>query len=157
MVTEILLWLVALLFIVGGFAGLVLPALPGAPMLFIGLLAAAWAEDFAYVGTITLLVLAAIAVLTYLIDFAAGAFGAKKFGASRRSVIGAIIGSIVGIFFGLPGLIVGPFVGAVAGELTVRPDIVAAGRAGVGATIGLAIGTAAKLSQPNIVPIYTVD
>jgi uncharacterized protein YqgC (DUF456 family) len=41
---------------------------------------------------------------------------------------------------------VGPFVGAVLGELSVRNDLAAAGRAGVGATIGLAIGTAAKLA-----------
>ncbi len=146
MFLEILLWLAALFFVAAGFIGLALPALPGAPLLFIGLLAAAWAENFVYVGTITLLVLGIIAVLTYVIDFAAGAFGAKKFGASRRSVIGAIIGSVVGIFFGIPGLVIGPFAGAVLGELTVKPDIVAAGRAGVGATIGLAIGTAAKLS-----------
>jgi hypothetical protein len=146
MAAEIILWIVAALLVLGGVAGLVLPALPGAPILFGGLFCAAWAEGFEYVSTGTLVALGVIAVLTYLVDFAAGAFGAKKFGASRRSVIGAIIGSIVGLFFGIPGLLIGPFVGAVAGELTVRADLKAAGRAGIGATIGLAIGTAAKLS-----------
>ena len=146
MLFAIILWVFAILLSVAGIAGLVLPALPGAPILFLGLFAAAWAEKFTYVGAGTLSALGIIAVLTYFVDFAAGAFGAKKFGASRRSVLGAVLGSIVGLFFGLPGLIIGPFAGAVIGELTVRSNITAAGRAGVGATIGFAIGTAAKLS-----------
>jgi uncharacterized protein YqgC (DUF456 family) len=146
MLVEIILWLVAVVFVLAGLAGLVLPALPGSPLLFLGLLAAAWAEDFLYVGTWTLIVLGFIAVLAYAVDFAAGAFGARRFGASTRSVIGAAIGAVVGLFFGIPGLLVGPFVGAVIGELTARPDILAAGRAGLGATIGLVLGTAAKIS-----------
>jgi hypothetical protein len=43
-------------------------------------------------------------------------------------------------------VLVGPFVGAVVGELTVRRNLAAAGRAGVGAALGLALGTAAKLA-----------
>jgi uncharacterized protein YqgC (DUF456 family) len=146
MVVEILFWLVSLILIVVGLVGLVLPALPGAPVLFLGLLAAAWAENFSYVGVYTLIILGIMAFLTYAVDFAAGAFGAKRFGASRRSVFGATIGALVGIFFGIPGLLLGPFVGAVIGELSYRPDIFAAGRAGLGATLGLALGVGAKLS-----------
>jgi uncharacterized protein len=52
----------------------------------------------------------------------------------------------VGIFFGLPGLLLGPFVGAVLGELSAQRDLASASRAGWGATIGLAIGIAAKLA-----------
>ena len=146
MVIEIILWIAAALLVTAGFAGLALPVLPGAPLIFLGLLAAAWAEDFAYVGQWTLIVLGIIAVITYAVDFAAGAFGAKRFGASTRSVIGACVGAVAGLFFGIVGVFVGPFIGAVIGELTVRPDLFAAGRAGIGATIGLIIGTAAKLS-----------
>ncbi len=146
MIVEIILWIVAVVLVIVGLTGLALPALPGAPLIFLGLLAAAWAEDFAYAGQWTLIILGVIAVLTYAVDFAAGAFGAKRFGASTRSVIGATIGAIVGLFFGIIGVFVGPFIGAVIGELTVRPDIFSAGRAGLGATIGLVVGTAAKLS-----------
>jgi uncharacterized protein YqgC (DUF456 family) len=129
-----------------GLAGLVLPALPGAPLLFGGILLAAWIEDFEYIGTGTLIAIGVLAALTFVADFVAGAFGAKRYGASGRAVLGATIGAIVGIFFGLVGVLLGPFVGAVIGELSVRRDIEAASRAGVGATIGLAIGTAAKLA-----------
>ena len=143
---TILLWTVVALLIIGGLAGLVLPALPGAPLLFGGFLLAAWIEDFAYLGTGTLITLGALAGLTFVVDFAAGAFGARRYGASGRAVLGATIGAVVGIFFGLVGVLIGPFVGAVIGELSVRRDLPAAGRAGLGATLGLAIGTAAKLA-----------
>ena len=143
---TLLLWLLAALLILAGLAGLVLPALPGAPLLFLGLVAAAWAEDFAPVGWGTLTVLGGLAVLTYVVDFAAGAFGAKRFGASGRAVAGAALGTVLGLFFGLPGVLLGPFFGAVAGELTRTRDLRAAGAAGVGATLGLALGAAAKIA-----------
>jgi uncharacterized protein YqgC (DUF456 family) len=141
-----LLWAAAAILIAGGLAGLVLPVLPGAPLLFGGILLAAWAEDFAYIGTGTLIAIGVLAALAIAADFVASAFGAKRYGASSRAVLGATIGAVVGLFFGLPGVLLGPFMGAVIGELTVRRDLSAAGRAGVGATIGLALGTAAKLA-----------
>jgi uncharacterized protein YqgC (DUF456 family) len=143
---TILVWVGAAILVVAGLAGLVLPVLPGAPLLFGGVLLAAWAEDFTYLGTGTLIAEGVLAGLAILADFVAGAFGAKRYGASSRAVLGATIGAVVGIFFGLIGVLVGPFLGAVIGELSVRRDLEAAGRAGVGATIGLALGTAAKLA-----------
>jgi uncharacterized protein YqgC (DUF456 family) len=144
--TTILIWLLAVLLTVVGLAGLVLPALPGSPLLFAGLFVAAWAEDFVYVGAGTLTALGVMALFAYLVDFIAGAFGAKRFGASGRSVAGAAIGAVVGIFFGLVGVLLGPFIGAVIGELSTQRDLNAASRAGVGATLGLVLGAAAKLA-----------
>ena len=141
-----LLFVLAAVLAAAGIAGLALPAIPGAPLLFVGLLLAAWAEDFAYVGTGTLVVLAALALLTYLVDIAAGVFGVQRFGASSRAMVGAAFGAVIGIFFGLIGVVLGPFIGAAVGELTVAGELRAAGRAGFGATIGLAIGTAAKIA-----------
>jgi hypothetical protein len=146
MAIDILLWLAAALLLIAGFIGLVLPAIPGAPLIFAGMLLAAWAEDFQYIGAGTLSVLALMAALSYAADFAAGALGAKRFGASRRAVIGAAIGAIAGLFFGLPGVLLGPFIGAVVGELSTRRSLGDAGRAGVGATLGLVLGAAAKIA-----------
>jgi len=143
---EILLWSLALLLILVGMAGLVIPILPGAPILFIGFVIAAWADGFTHVGTGTLVVLGMMALLAYAVDFLAGAFGAKRFGSSRRAVIGATLGALAGIFFGIPGVLLGPFIGAVIGELSARSDLRTAGLAGVGATLGLAFGTAAKVA-----------
>ncbi len=140
-----LLFVLAALLVLAGLAGLVLPAMPGAPLLFAGLLLAAWAEDFAYVGAWTLAALALLAAFTYVADFLASALGAKRFGASRRAVIGAVLGGLIGIFFGLPGILLGPFVGAVLGELSAHRGLHEAGRAGIGATLGLVLGVAMKL------------
>ena len=144
--TTALVWTFAVILVVTGLAGLVLPALPGPLLLFAGLWMAAWAEQFAYVGVMTLVGLGIMAALATLADFVAGAFGARRYGASIRSVVGAALGAVVGIFFGLPGLLLGPFIGAVLGELSARKGLVAAGRAGWGATLGLVLGSAAKLA-----------
>src|SRR5690606_18654208 len=144
--TVALLWVLAILLIVGGLAGLVLPALPGPVLLFAGFVVGAWAEDLRYIGFETLAVLAVLAVLAYVADYVAGSVGAHRYGASRRAVIGAAIGAVVGIFFGPIGVLLGPFAGAVVGELSAQKTLRDASRAGYGATLGMIIGTAAKLA-----------
>jgi uncharacterized protein YqgC (DUF456 family) len=146
METTLVFWLVALLLVGTGLIGLFLPVLPGAPLIFAGLVIAAWAEDFHYAGLWTVVILAILTLLTLAVDFWATIFGAKKFGASKRAVIGALIGLVIGIFLGFPGIIFGPFIGAVVGELSAQKDLKQATRAGVGATIGLVLGAAIKLA-----------
>ena len=155
---QILLWLLAAIFIFAGFAGLILPAMPGIPLVYAGLVLLAWADDFAYVGWITLTLLGLLALLSYGVDFLASALGAKRFGASPRSVVGAAIGAVVGLFFGLPGLLLGPFVGAVIAEFTVHGSARAATHAGVGATIGLLFGALLKVALAfTMIGVYVLD
>jgi len=144
--TAALLWTLAIVLIAAGLAGLVLPALPGPVLLFAGFVVGAWAEDFRYIGVGTLGVLGLLAILAYVADFVAGSLGASRYGASRRAVIGAAVGAVVGIFFGPIGILLGPFAGAVLGELSANKGLHAASRAGFGATLGMLIGTAAKLA-----------
>jgi len=144
---DVLLWILAVALVVTGLAGVVLPLLPGALLLFAGLALAAWIEDFTHVGAGTLTALGIMAALMYACDAAGTAFGARRYGASRRAVIGAALGSVAGLLFGLIGILVGPFIGAVIGELSARPGgLRAATRAGWGATVGLALAAAAKLA-----------
>jgi len=143
---TIIYWVGAVLLVGLGLVGLVLPGLPGAPLVLMGLVAAAWAENFTYVGLWTLLIITFLAGLTYAVDFWAAIFGAKKFGASKRAIIGALIGVVVGLFLGFAGVIFGPFIGAVIGELSARRDLQQGIRAGIGATIGLVIGSALKIA-----------
>ncbi|MDD2733676.1 MAG: DUF456 domain-containing protein [Desulfuromonadaceae bacterium] len=139
-------WTGAAVLILAGLAGLVLPVLPGAPLLFAGLLLAAWAENFQYVGTWTIVALGTMAGLSYLAEFAASALGARRYGASSRAVMGAAAGGLAGIFLGLPGILLGPFVGAVIGELSLQKSLHEAGKAGFGATLGMILGGAAKIA-----------
>ena len=150
MSTELVLFALAALLVALGVAGLLLPGLPGAPLVFAGLVLAAWAEDFAYVGFGWLALLAAIAALTYAVDFAATALGAKKFGASPRAVIGAVLGGFAGLFFGPLGLLLGPFAGALVAEYSVHRNWETAQRAGFGATLGLVLGGAAKIALVSV-------
>jgi uncharacterized protein YqgC (DUF456 family) len=143
---TILLWVLAVVMVIVGLVGVVMPALPGHMLILAGLVLGAWAEGFTRVGAWTLAVVAVLAVASYGIDFLAVALGAKRLGASPRAMTGAALGTLAGFFFGLPGLIVGPFVGAVIGELTTNRDIAKAGRAGVAAWIGFAIGSAVKVA-----------
>lgn len=145
-VTEWSLLVLGALLALGGFAGLILPALPGAPIMFAGFVLMAWAEDFLFVGPWTLAALAVLAVLTYLIDFVAGLLGAQRFGASPRAIVGAGVGGIVGLFFGLPGILLGPLLGACVGQFSVVRDLRSAGRAGIGTAIGLLLGAALKVA-----------
>ena len=146
METSVVFSLAASVLVLAGLVGLILPAIPGAPLIFAGLLLAAWAEGFKYVGFWTIFALAALTLVTVGVDFWAAMFGAKKFGASKRAIVGALIGAVIGIFLGLPGVILGPFIGAVAGELSAQRDLRQATRAGIGTTIGLVLGAAIKLA-----------
>lgn len=155
---QVVLWLFAALFIVLGFAGLVLPLLPGIPLVFVGLVLLAWAENFAHVGGVTLTLLGMLALLSYAIDFLASALGAKRFGASSRAVVGAALGAFAGIFFGLPGIVLGPFVGAVIGEFSGKASFKAATHAGVGATLGLLFGALLKIALAfTMIGVFVLD
>jgi uncharacterized protein YqgC (DUF456 family) len=143
---TILLWILAGLIVITGLVGTIVPVLPGVPIIFAGLVLAAWVTNFEPVGWGTIGVLGALTALSMLIDFLAAAFGAKKQGASPRAFWGATLGAIVGIFFGLPGILLGPFIGAVAAELSAGQGAQQAGRSGYGVWLGIILGTAAKLA-----------
>ena len=144
---TILLWVLGVALVAVGLVGVVLPALPGSVLIFVGLLLAAWAEGFTRVGIGTLVIIGLIGAASYGVDFVAAAFGARKMGASKRAVVGAGLGTLLGLFAGLPGLIFGPLIGAILGELSAHRDWKRAGKAGMAAWIGFAIGTALKIAM----------
>jgi uncharacterized protein YqgC (DUF456 family) len=141
-----LLWIMSIILVVAGIAGTVLPALPGVPLVFFGLVAAAWVDGFQRVGWLVLAVLASLTALSLLIDLLISAKGAQKMGGGRAALLGALLGTIVGLFFGVPGLLLGPFAGAFAGEFLVKRDLVRAGKAGFGTWLGLLGGIVVKLA-----------
>ncbi len=148
---QVLWTILAILLVLIGLAGVLLPALPGLPLVLAGMLLAAWADGFERVGGLTLGVLALLTTVSFVVDFWATAIGAKRVGASRLALVGAVVGTFVGLFFGIPGLFAGPFVGAVIGELASRRNLRLDGlgqatKVGVGTWVGIAIGVALKLS-----------
>ncbi len=139
-------WVLAIALIVVGVIGTFLPVLPGAALVFGGMLLAAWIDHFQRVGWITLSILGALTLLVFAIDILAGFFGAQRVGASRLALLGAGVGALVGMFFGIVGIVVAPFIGAVAGELLARGQIERAARVGFGTWLGMAVGALAKIA-----------
>ncbi len=122
--------------VVTGFAGIFLPLLPGVPLIFGGLWLGAWISDFEKVGVATLVPLAALAVLAWIVVYVAAALGVHRVGASRLAIGGATVGAVIGVFGGLPGQIAGPIIGAMLGEWYARRDTVQVTRAGLAAGPG---------------------
>lgn len=143
---EIIGFVLALLVMLTGLAGCVLPLLPGTPLIFAAAVVhrlwfGAAGAPWWVLGTLLLLMLLSIAA-----EHLAGMFGAQALGATRRGMIGAVVGGVAGLFFGPVGILLGPFAGAVAGELTGGRELRASARAGAGAAIGVLAGTAGKLA-----------
>ncbi len=143
---DIVVWIIGGALIVGGLAGTVLPALPGTPLILAGMLAIAAYDGFSPVGGWTLAVLAVLTGLSLAVDWISSGLGARRAGASPRAFWGATIGALVGLFFGLPGILLGPFLGALAAEIGAGRTLGDAGRAGLGAWLGLAFGSAVKIA-----------
>ena len=138
--------ILAIALMIVGAVGIIVPALPGIPLMFAGMVVAAAIDDFQRIGWITLSVLGFLTVFSVIMEFAAAALGAKRIGASKQAIWGALFGTVVGIFFGIPGLLIGPFAGAVIGELAANGTIERAGRVGVATWIGLFLGTLVKIA-----------
>jgi uncharacterized protein YqgC (DUF456 family) len=140
-----LLWVLSLILVGVGMAGILVPGLPGTPLVFGGLLLAAWADGFQNVSVGTIIPLAVLTALAFVVDFISAGLGASRAGASRKAVVGAALGALVGIFFGFVGVVFGPFIGAVTGEFLARRNLEQAGRAGAATWIGFILGTGVKL------------
>lgn len=140
------LWILCILLILVGIAGTILPALPGTILVLAGIVLGAWIDDFSRVSGTTVAVVAVLAVIAWAIEYLAGALGARKVGASREAVIGALIGTVVGIFTGLWGLIFMPLLGAFIGQYWVDRDLIRARDVGLATWLGMAIGTVAKIA-----------
>lgn len=140
-----ILYATAVVLVIVGLVGTVLPVLPGVLLVFAGLFVAAWAGGFARVGYGTLAVIGVLGVLSLAADFIASLLGAKRVGASPQALVGAAIGGGIGLFFGIPGLLLGPFLGAALGEYVARGRLVQAGKVGVGTWVGLIVAAIAKV------------
>jgi len=138
--------LLAVLLVLVGIAGIILPALPGIPLVFAGLLLAAWADDFAHVGWLPLTVLGLLTLASFAVDILATVVGAQRVGASRKALWGTFVGSIVGLFFMPIGLFVGPLAGALLGEYWHTRELGRSTKVGLATWLGILLGFALKLA-----------
>lgn len=144
---DILLSILAILFVAAGIVGCIVPVIPGPVLCYAGVLCA-WGCSFSGVSAVQMCLLAAVTAVVSVADYFLPGFMARRFGGSRAGVVGATVGMIAGaLFFGLPGVVIGPFAGAVAGELLHDGrDSARALRVGAGSFLAFVVGTGLKLA-----------
>ena len=141
-------WTISITLMAVGLFGTVFPILPDSLLI----LAGAFLQHFTVhsthtVGWWTLGVLTALCILAHVVDFTAGALGAKRFGASKWGAFGGVIGGVVGTLFFFPvGLFLGPVAGALCAEVIFAGrSLGPAVRSGWGTLLGTTAGMAAKI------------
>ncbi|MGA8853577.1 MAG: DUF456 domain-containing protein [Christiangramia sp.] len=134
---EIILLIVAGFFMVLGVLGSFLPVLPGVPLSWIGLLIFYLIPGVG-MNYLFLSITLVVAILFYVLNLVIPAMGTKKFGGSRKGMIGATLGLIVGIFAPFPfAILICPFIGAFIGEILNKSNSRTAGKAAFGSFLGL--------------------
>jgi len=145
-ISEVTAFLLALMVMLLGLIGAVVPAIPGTPLIFLAALGhKLWLGDRS-VSWWVLGLLGFITLTTLILDYLATAYGAKKLGATWRGVLGAVLGVMVGALWLPFGLVIGPFVGAMLLEMATGKQWHEAGKAGVGAALGLLAGAVGKIA-----------
>ena len=145
MLGQIILWIIVIALFAIGLAGTILPTLPGNILIFAGALVYGIFTEFEEVTLWVLAALAGISIGAQVLDYVAGAYGAKRFGASKYGIWGAIIGGILGfIILNIVGLIVGVFLGAIVPEMLLGQNLREALRVGWGSLLGFLGGTLMK-------------
>lgn len=141
---TIFLITLAVVCLLTGLAGCVIPVLPGPPISYLGILFLHFSEEYDYSLT-TLLVLLALVIVVTILDYVIPMLGSKYLGAGKWGSAGSFIGTIIGLFFLPWGLIVGPFLGAFIGEKISGKGWHDAFVAGTGSLVGFLVGTLIKV------------
>jgi len=155
---EIIGLVLTLLVMLVGLVGSIAPMLPGPPLVLIAALGHwLWFREHSASGLV-LICLVVLTLISLALDYFASMYGAKRFGATWRGVLGAFVGGVVGLFFNLPGIILGPFVGALVFELMGGHEFPKATRAGLGATVGVFAGAIGKcIISVLMIILFTVS
>ncbi len=151
---EILIIILAFLFLLAGLIGAFLPIIPGPPLAYIALLLLHWGTDTGFSGNF-LITMGIAALVIVLLDYYFPILGTKRLGGSKTGVRGSTIGLLVGLIilpilgisigpFGLLGLILCPFLGAWIGERWAGKSPDQAIKAAFGSFLGFLAGTFIK-------------
>ena len=145
----------AIVMMIVGIAGCLLPVLPGPPLTYLGLVVLHFTK-FGPVSTKLFIILGVVAIVVTVIDYIVPIWGTRQFGGSKYGMRGAAVGLVIGLFLGPFGIIAGPFIGAVVGELLFKDDIKYALKAGFGSLLGFLTGVGLKLAASLLMTFYFV-
>lgn len=133
-----------------GLAGSILPALPGPPLSFIGLLLLLLC-DGTDISSTSLWVSGIFLVIVSILDYVAPIWFTNLSGGSKQSTRGSLIGMVAGLFIFPPwGLIFGPFIGAFIGELVAQATTGKALKVALMSFLGFVLTTGMKIIYGGI-------
>jgi len=145
------------LLVIVGIIGCIVPALPGPPLSYVGILLFHFTRWGDLSGKL-LIWLAIFTVAVTVMDYILPIWATKKLGGTKRGVWGSTIGLFLGLFIFPPwGIIIGPFLGAFIGEMTLKNDSDKALRSAIGSFIGFLLGTGAKFAVSGVILYYFVS
>jgi uncharacterized protein YqgC (DUF456 family) len=150
---EWLMWSIIILCWVIGFAGAILPIIPGVFFMVLGFLVYDWFSGFEELTFGFWLTQAFCVLILVLIDYWLSAYMIKKFGGSQRSVWGGTIGLLIGPWITI-GMFIGTFIGTVASEYSVSKDWRKALYVGWGAILSFVVGAGVKVIVQLIMVIH---
>ena len=141
-----LLVILGLILCIVGLIGSFIPIIPGPITSWCGLLSISF-TSYVELNYSFLLISFIIAALVFLIDIIIPILGLKKFGGTKKGMIGATIGLLLGLFIVGPfGILIGPFIGALSAEMLGNLKFGEAIKASVGTLIGFIVGITMKFS-----------
>lgn len=152
---DYFLLIIAMLFMLTGIVGCLVPVLPGPPLSYLGLVIVHFTR-FADVSQKLFIILGIIAVVVTVLDYIVPIWGTRHFGGSKYGARGATVGLVIGLFLGPAGIIIGPFLGAFVGELIFKDEVKYALRAGFGSLLGFMTGVGLKLAASLLMTFYFV-
>jgi hypothetical protein len=122
--------------------GTLIPIIPGVLLMWVIVFVYAWVDGFTAVSITSIIFISLIALVTGTSDIWLTLFGARKGGASVKSMLIGTAGAIIGSFlFPIVGTIVGYIVGLLLGEYWQHGDWEIAKKAGFGGLAGWGIAT----------------
>jgi uncharacterized protein len=134
--SDIIAIIVVSVFFLASLVGTVLPIIPEAPLIVVGMVVYGLIAGFDelslyfFIGQIIL----ALAIIG--VDYLTTAIGSRYFGGTKAAMWGSAIGLLVGLLFFPIGLLIGPFLGAALADYIFRRRTDQAIRSGVGASLG---------------------
>jgi uncharacterized protein YqgC (DUF456 family) len=153
---SIVMVLLGAILLLVGFIGCIVPVIPGPILGYIALILISIPGGWSVLPVWLLILLAAAAIASAILDNVLPALGSKKAGAGKGGVWGSVIGMIAGSFLTPIGTIVGALLGALIGEILFHPENEKPLKAALGVFKGTMLGILVKLVVVGIIGFYFV-
>jgi uncharacterized protein len=146
--------IVVSIFFIASLIGTVLPIIPEAPLIVVGMVIYGFIAGFDDLGIYFFIGQTILALSIIGVDYLTTAIGSRYFGGSKAAMWGSALGLLVGLLFFPIGLLIGPFLGAALADYIFRGNTDQAIRSGVGASLGFWSALPIKLVLKGIMMVW---